>query len=416
LAVARARLTRAEAAMHFPGKRTMQGALRRLVVRPAHDLIDTVGVRRIAQNLRNRVRGPCPQATFSSESGLAVDDWRRLTRSLSETGGAFFSDNLVSNESSYLQPADALRRLPKGMVYVGVGPEQTFSYLALLEPALAVIVDVRRDNARLHFLYKALFEQAASRAEWLSLLLGRPFVSDPILGPDASVDDVVSHVERSLPSAVSFEAAHNKVLGRMQNALGPSLSLREARRIRRMHVGFYRRQLEITFQLKSPSRKTYPTLRQLLVARSPEGRQLGFLSSDHAYQTVRRLHLQHRVLPVVADLTGSHAFAAVADQLRRWQLQVGVLYVSNVEQYVFEERRWDRWIRNLQNLPLAPGAAVLRTYLDQGRSHPEQLAGHRTTNVMQSAQRLLELQRQQGYRSYWELVTDARLSVNAARR
>ena len=85
-----------------------------------------------------------------------------------------------------------------------------------------------------------------------------------------------------------------------------------------MHYGFYARQLQITFQLKSPSRKTYPTLRQLLAARSPEGRQLGFFSSEHAYQTVRRLQLQHRVLPVVADLTGSHAFAAIADQLRRW--------------------------------------------------------------------------------------------------
>jgi hypothetical protein len=58
-----------------------------------------------------------------------------------------------------------------------VGPEQNLTYIALTAPQLAFVVDIRRDNALLHLLYRALFERAGSRAEFVALLLGRPYVA-----------------------------------------------------------------------------------------------------------------------------------------------------------------------------------------------------------------------------------------------
>src|SRR6266849_1625404 len=93
---------------------------------------------------------------------------------LSEPGGYFDTDNLISNEKSYLQVVPALREAGlAGGVYIGVGPDQNFSYIAQIRPSIAFIVDIRRDNLLLHLLFKALFAAAQHRAEYVSLLTGR---------------------------------------------------------------------------------------------------------------------------------------------------------------------------------------------------------------------------------------------------
>ena len=56
---------------------------------------------------------------------------------LSEPAGYFDTDNLISNERSYLHVAPALRELARraaGGVYLGVGPDQNFSYIAHARP------------------------------------------------------------------------------------------------------------------------------------------------------------------------------------------------------------------------------------------------------------------------------------------
>src|SRR5262245_8024935 len=83
-------------------------------------------------------------------------EFAHLVARLSEPGGYFDSDNLVSNETSYLHVLPALRTLDlHGGAYVGVGPEQNFSYIAELKPAIAILIDIRRDNMLLHLLFKA---------------------------------------------------------------------------------------------------------------------------------------------------------------------------------------------------------------------------------------------------------------------
>src|SRR5436853_413002 len=53
----------------------------------------------------------------------------RLHARLSEPGGFFQSENVVSNETSYLHVLDAMRRIGvRGGAYIGVGPDQNYSY------------------------------------------------------------------------------------------------------------------------------------------------------------------------------------------------------------------------------------------------------------------------------------------------
>ena len=98
---------------------------------------------------------------------------------LSEPAGYFDTDNLISNERSYLDVVpDLKKRGVKGGAYVGVGPDQNFSYIAAIRPEVVFIVDVRRDNLLLHLLFKSLFTLARTRVEYLAMLLGRPVPAD----------------------------------------------------------------------------------------------------------------------------------------------------------------------------------------------------------------------------------------------
>mgnify|MGYP000898507781 CR=1 FL=1 len=87
-----------------------------------------------------------------------------LVARLSERPGDFPSENYVTNETSLLHVAQALRepRL-RGRAYVGVGPEQSYTYLALLEPRVAYLVDIRRGNLLEHLVFRGCFEEGATR-------------------------------------------------------------------------------------------------------------------------------------------------------------------------------------------------------------------------------------------------------------
>jgi hypothetical protein len=119
-----------------------------------------------------------------------------LVEELSEPGGDFGGDNLISNEQSYLHVMPALERAGiSGGAYIGVGPDQNFSYIAQIKPAIAYLIDIRRENLLLHLLFKALFAEAPSRVEYLSLLTGRPLPERGATWKDATIDTIIAHID-----------------------------------------------------------------------------------------------------------------------------------------------------------------------------------------------------------------------------
>src|SRR5687767_5514644 len=108
-----------------------------------------------------RGTAPRPEGSFAS-----------LVARLSERAGYFDTDNLISNERSYLHVVPDLRAIAeRGRgVYLGVGPDQNFSYIAHVRPSLAILIDIRRDNLLLHLLFKALFAESPTRLAYLAML------------------------------------------------------------------------------------------------------------------------------------------------------------------------------------------------------------------------------------------------------
>jgi hypothetical protein len=92
--------------------------------------------------------------------------WKLATDS-SEEDGTFRSDNLLSNETTYQRVIPEFLKIAKqGRVYLGVGPEQNFTYIAALKPSMVFIIDIRHGNFDVQLLYKALFELSKDRIDF----------------------------------------------------------------------------------------------------------------------------------------------------------------------------------------------------------------------------------------------------------
>src|SRR5262245_66234278 len=97
--------------------------------------------------------------------------WKIFTE-FSEPGGNYPYENFVTNEETIQDVMPVLARVTRpGGVYLGVGPEQNFTYISGVKPKMAVIFDIRRQNAIELLMYKVLFEMSATRADFVSRLL-----------------------------------------------------------------------------------------------------------------------------------------------------------------------------------------------------------------------------------------------------
>src|SRR5215510_11008103 len=118
---------------------------------------------------------PSSKAADTLPSRYTDTEFWRIVTEFSEPGGAFPYENFVSNEVSYQDILPELTRIVKpGGAYLGVAPEQNFTYIAAIRPKVAFILDIRRQNMIELLMYKALFEMSADRVEFVSRLFSRP--------------------------------------------------------------------------------------------------------------------------------------------------------------------------------------------------------------------------------------------------
>src|SRR5262249_47342911 len=114
-----------------------------------------------------------PRAAEALPAQVSDEAFWNMVTEFSETGGYFRSDNFVSNETTFQYVIKDLKKTRPGGVYLGVGPDQNFTYIVALQPKMAIIFDIRRQNAMQHLMYKALIETSSDRAEFLSRLFSR---------------------------------------------------------------------------------------------------------------------------------------------------------------------------------------------------------------------------------------------------
>ena len=353
-----------------------------------------------------------PQVRLPPDGGLADSTFAALVDRISEPGGYFDTDNLISNESSYLKVMDALTELGTGGAYVGVGPDQSYSYVARLRPEVAFIVDIRRDNLLHHLLLKALVERAPTRVGFLAGLHGKPPPAEAAEWRGADVEAIVAYVD-SVPRDAGLVERLSAEIDEAVRSFGVPLSEGDLATIRRFHRTFIDAGLGLRFNTfgRAP-RPYYPTYRQLVLETDRSGEPASYLASAEAYEAVRELHLANRIVPVVGDLAGAHAVREIGAVLREAGVELSAFYTSNVEFYLWGDGTFERWRANLETLPARDGAVVIRSYFPSfGRAHPSSVPGYYSTQSLQPVSVLVS----GGFDSYWELVT-REVSESGSRR
>ena len=210
----------------------------------------------------------------------------------------------VSNENAHDVWRSRIENI--GGALIGVGADQVYVLASWARPEVLIPMDFDGSIRDIHFAYGAAFLEAADIEAF------RAFWNDDA---QARMRDALTRhfgAAQAEASMAAWDSAH----GRIQ------------RRFRKI-TDYY-------------NRKNVPT----------------FINDANTYRRIRTLWQEGRVFPVRGDATGSVGLRAIARALEAAHIQVGVVYLSNVEQYISYDAQTRR---NFISLPWADNGLMLRT-------------------------------------------------------
>lgn len=339
----------------------MRGTNRRFFVRPVLLLIAMTSVLVLVT--------PSFQAAEVLPGEISDEVFWKMVVDMSEPDGSFQFENFLSNELGYQWVIPRLLDGSKpGGAYLGVAPEQNFTYIAALRPKIAFIIDIRRQNMIELLMYKALFELSETRADFLSKLFARKrpegldekssaselFESYRWIRPDPQIERptiqaikdllVRSHKFELRPGDLSGFSSIEYVYSVFAGA-GPNLDYSTGGR----GAGI-----------------NNPTYEDLMEIDDGAGQRRSYLASEENYRFVRDMEKKNLIVPLVGDFAGPKTIRAVGRYLKDHDSKVTAFYLSNVEQYLFNDERAGDFYENVAMLPLDSRSTFIRSFSGAG--------------------------------------------------
>ena len=283
--------------------------------------------------------------------------WKMIS-DFSEPSAFFLNGNFVSNEDDYQAVLPALTKTAKrGGVYIGVGPEQNFTYISVAQPGIAFIVDIRRQNMLTHLLYKALFELSSSRIDFLSRLFSRK--PEPGLNNGSSLASIFRAYEMVPWDQSLYDANLAAVYDQLTQGHGFQLSNEDKQVIAQ---GF-------NYFADGPSRFwTTPnaSYSRLMESTDHEGHNWSYLATDENFRRIQYYQKRNLIVPLVGDFAGPKTIRAIGQYAREHNAVVNVFYASNVDEYLFQDRKQDAFYANVSTLPLDASSTMIRVVAGPG--------------------------------------------------
>jgi hypothetical protein len=307
------------------------------------------------------------RAADTLPSRLSDAEWWKLIEELSEPGGFFRSDNLLSNELwfQWIIP-ELLQRAPQGGVYMGVGPEQNFTYIAALKPKMVFITDVRRGNMHTHLMYKAIFEMSADRAEFVSRLFTKKRPEH--LTTKSTATELINAYWDPAKNPTLPEAAYKENLQAIKDHLtkkrGLPLGKEDLEGIEYVYYNFYMWGPGITYNSSNSNGRgggNMATYGDLMIATDGANNSRSFLASEELFKVLKDLHDKNLFVPLVGNFGGNKALRAVGKYLKEKGATVAAFYLSNVEQYLSQDGLWYTFCANVASLPLDAKSTFIRS-------------------------------------------------------
>lgn len=352
-----------------------------------------------------------PAAAQRLPSRLDSDQFWQLVTAFSEPPGHFRSENLVSNEVTYQHVIpELLRGRNPGGVYLGVGPDQNFTYIVALRPRMAFIVDIRRQAMLQHLMYKGLIEMAEDRAGFLSLLFSRP--RPPGIGSESSAAELFQAYYAVSPDSATFWRTFRTLRQRLTGYHGFTLSPTDLAGLEFIFTAFYTAGPDITYDWadgRAAFGRGMPTYAQLMLEDDGNGLNRSYLATEENYQALRDLHVRNLIVPLVGDFAGPRTLRALGRWLRARGAAVTAIYTSNVEQYLFQGvDNWKRYYENVGTLPIDSTSTFVRAVFTRGGLRYPASYGPRSMTMLCSVAELLAEFREGRLYSYQQVIDMSR--------
>jgi hypothetical protein len=352
---------------------------------------------------------PRVRAADTLPTEISDDAFWQLIETSSEASGVFQSENFLSNETGYQAVIPLLKQstAPDG-VYIGVGPEQNFTYIAAIRPKIAFIVDIRRQNMLEHLLYKALFEMSADRADFVSRLfsLKRP--------AGLSEQSTVNELFRAYRLMPVDHDAFTRNLQDVKDLLVKThqfdLSSEDESGIEHVFTVFRDYGLQLNYNSGTRAGRRgggMPDYTELMTAMDRQGQHRSYLASEENYRVVRDLERRNLIVPLTGDFGGTKALRSVGQYLRDHNATVTVFYLSNVERYLFQgsgnmNGGWTSFYDNVATFPLDASSTFIRS---GGGGFQGGGFGMRAANVLASMAETLAAVKDGRIRTYNDVFT-----------
>ena len=291
------------------------------------------------------------------------DDFWRMATEFSERAGTFSSDNLLSNERWFQHVLPPLvRQAKQNRVYVGVGPEQNFTYIVALKPKMAFIVDIRRGNFDIHLIYKALFEMSADRAEFVARLFSRPRPDG--LTAKSSAEEIFAAIASVPATDTLYSRNMRAIVNHLTKVHQFQLSSADILRMQHIFNAIYVYGPAIQYSTTTNAGRRItrePTYADLMKAADQGGFEHSFLASEDAFQWMKQFETENRLVPVMGDFAGPKALRAVGQYLAERQATVSAFYLSNVEEYLKQDGKQKTFCENAAALPIDASSTFIRS-------------------------------------------------------
>lgn len=107
-----------------------------------------------------------------------------------------------------------------------------------------------------------------------------------------------------------------------------------------------------------------------------------YLATEQHYQQLKAMQERNAIVPVVGDFAGPKALREVGKYIRAHDATVSAFYVSNVEQYLYQNEVFSEFARSVATLPTDASSTFIRSVSSRyGYSGPRVGVDGRATSL-----------------------------------
>jgi hypothetical protein len=210
-----------------------------------------------------------------------------------------------------------------------------------------------------------LIEMSADRAEFVSRLFSKARPAG--VGAASSVHDLFA-AYADVPTSEDLYRQNVRVIReRLLKRHGFPLSVEDLRNLESIYFAFFWDGPALRYSMSmGPGGGRgfggrFPTYEDLMVQTDLEGVPHGYLATEAHFRALKTLQERNLIVPVVGNFAGPKALRAVGRYVREHRSTVQTFYVSNVEQYLFQDGLFDAFARNVATLPVDASSTFVRS-------------------------------------------------------